>query len=198
MHLRQLDRAPNDPQAGIAHQVLAQLFLLLVAVLHQHVLVVATLNARFHVDVECLGDELEEEDASQDFAEVKATLLEQAVLRLEELSLLVDVLVDLRHELRRSHIGSRQYVLDLLIEFLDFGGRAKIDEVVGVDLLDRLNLLVGLFSAFEKLGEGQLVGHDVLVEVDVVHHFKLEQVRDNLVTLVIRNHDLQECHVFGS
>ena len=103
MDLIDLNSASDNAQAGLAyHDPFVELLLFLLAVSQEQLFVG---NWSFHVrfgrlhggiiNIESLGDELEEEDARQDFTEVHAALLQQAVLSLEEVGLLVDVIVDL-------------------------------------------------------------------------------------------------------
>ena len=102
----------------------------------------------------------------------------------------MDVLVDLGQELRGGDIGLFQDVLNLLVELLDLRRCTHLDGVILVDLLDRLDLLVRLFGAFEQLGKRQLVRHHVLVQVDVVDHIELQELADDLIALIVWNHDL--------
>ena len=99
-------------------------------------------------------------------------------------------MVDLRQKLGGRNVGLLHDVLNPLIEFLDLRRRTQIDRIVGVDLLDRLDFLVRLFSAFKHLGERQMVWHNIFVQVDIMDHIVLQQLRNDLVALVVRNHDL--------
>ena len=194
LNLCLLDSTANCLNGGLlVQQILVELLLLLVGVFGELILDVCVDWGL--VNFEQLSDALQEVDSSQDLAEVLAILQHQTVLRLQEISLLVDVLVDLGEELAGSDVGLGQNVVNLLVELLNLGGGSQLDGIVIIDLLDHFDLFGGFFGAFEQLRVAQFVGQNVFVQVHVVNHVQLKQLRDGLVALIVRDHDLQQGHV---
>ena len=99
-HLALLYGATNNAEArltDLSDKVLTKFLLPFVAFIQKQIGVVfgILIHDRVWVNLESITDKFKEKDACQDFPEVHATLLQQAVLAFEEIGLLVDILVDL-------------------------------------------------------------------------------------------------------
>lgn len=98
-----LDCAANDTESGLRGEK-AFLILLLLGIMVAQKSILGVVSKGVLVNLEELGDLLQEVDAGEDLAEVHATLEEQVVLGLQEFVLLVDVLINLLEQLAGSHV----------------------------------------------------------------------------------------------